>query len=274
MRGSDCMPCRSHKECDESIVRGSESHGGTVKAVLFDLGETLLNYGPLCSWTLYNQAARNTYRYLQSLGQPMVSFPRYWFIHWIGLWWNLLRSWWRRRDFNSLAILRRFGEKRGYRLTEDQWHGLEAMWYRPLANQSHIESNLPETLKLLSDRGLKLGILSNSFVHASALESHLKELGLLEFLPVRMFSYDFDYRKPDVRLFQEAIRRLEVRPQEVLFVGDRIDVDVRGSKAAGMIPVLKIAHTNAGKQLPKEVIRINHIAELPGILDRIERERI
>jgi HAD superfamily hydrolase (TIGR01662 family) len=240
-----------------------------IKAVLFDLGETLLNYGHLRPQILFNQAARLTYDYLRSLNQPIGSFSKYWMIHWAGLWWNLFRSWWRKRDFDSLATLRRYGEKEGYRLTENQWHDLESRWYRPLADQSHVESDLTETLKKLSDWGLKLGILSNSFVHSSALESHLNQLGILEFLTVRLFSYNFDYRKPDVRLFQEAIRQLGVHPQQVLFVGDRIAVDVRGSRAAGMIPVLKMAHTNAGKSLPSDLICIDRIAELPEILDRM-----
>lgn len=241
--------------------------GSSVRAVLFDLGETLLRFGRLRPSALFNQAARLSYDYLKGLGQPVGSFSRYWLVNWIGLRWNLLRSWIFKHDFDSLAILRRHGEKKGIHLTEPQWLGLVETWYRPLAQQSHIESDLRQTLQALTDRGLKLGILSNSFIHASSIDLHLQRLGLLEFFPVRMFSYEFGFRKPDVRIFREAARRLGVAPSEAVFVGDRIDADVCGSRAAGMIPVLMSAHTNFGKRFPKGTLRIDQIAELPDLLD-------
>lgn len=241
--------------------------GASVRAVVFDLGETLLRFGRLCPQTLFNQAARLSYDYLKALGQPVGSFPMYWVINWIGLRWNLLRSWIHKSDFDSLAVLRRHGEKKGIGLSEPQWLGLVEAWYRPLAEQAEIETDLRKTLQGLTDRGLKLGILSNSFIHASSIDLHLQRLGLLEYFPVRMFSYEFGFRKPDVRLFYEAARRLGVQPAETIFVGDRIGADVRGSRAAGMIPILLSAHTNIGKRSPDGVLRIDRIAELPAILD-------
>lgn len=241
--------------------------GAPVRAVLFDLGETLLRFGRLRPQTLFNQAARLSYDYLKGLGQPVGSYWRYWLVNWIGLRWNLLRSWMHKRDFDSLAVLRRHGEKKGFRLSDVQWLGLEEAWYRPLAQQARLEPDLPQTLRQLADRGLKLGILSNSFIHASAMDEHLRQLGLLGFFPVRMFSYEFGFRKPDLRFFCEAARRLGVPPAETLFVGDRIDADVRGSRAAGMIPILLSAHTNAGIHPPEGVLCIDRLAELPAILD-------
>jgi putative hydrolase of the HAD superfamily len=94
-----------------------------------------------------------------------------------------------------------------------------------------------------------------------------RQLGLLNFFPVRMYSYEFGFRKPDLRFFHEAARRLGVPPAQTLFVGDRIGADVRGSRAAGMIPVLLSAHTNTGKRPPEGVLCIDRLAELPAILD-------
>jgi putative hydrolase of the HAD superfamily len=241
--------------------------GTSVRAVLFDLGETLLRFGRLSPQTLFNKASRLSYDYLKELGQPVGSYARYWVVNWVGLRWNLLRSWMHKCDFDSLAVLRRHGEKKGFRLTDPQWLGLEEAWYRPLAQQVHVEPDLPQTLKQLADRGLKLGILSNSFIHASAMDEHLRQLGILNFFPVRMYSYEFGFRKPDLRFFHEAARRLGVPPAETIFVGDRIGADVRGSHAAGMIPVLLSAHTNAGKRPPEGVLCIDRLAELPAILD-------
>jgi len=257
VRDSDRSPDTEPRLADGSLVR----------AVLFDLGETLLRFGPLCPQALFNQAARLSYDYLKGLGQPVGSFARYWVVNWIGLRWNLLHSWIHKCDFDSLAVLRRHGEKKGIRLSDPQWLGLEEAWYRPLAQQVQVEPDLPNTLRQLADRGLKLGILSNSFIHASAMDEHLRQLGLLNFFPVRMFSYEFGFRKPDLRFFHEATRRLGVPPAETIFVGDRIGADVHGSRAAGMIPVLLSAHTNTGKRPPEGVLCIDRLAELPAILD-------
>jgi HAD superfamily hydrolase (TIGR01549 family) len=40
--------------------------------------------------------------------------------------------------------------------------------------------------------------------------------------------------KPDVRIFARACSATSVEPSDVVFVGDRLDVDVAGAKGAGM----------------------------------------
>ena len=45
-------------------------------------------------------------------------------------------------------------------------------------------------------------------------------------------------RKPDPEIFREASRRLSLRPEEIVHVGDRWDLDVKGALAAGCGAVL------------------------------------
>jgi putative hydrolase of the HAD superfamily len=47
-------------------------------------------------------------------------------------------------------------------------------------------------------------------------------------------SGDIGHQKPDPRIFQHALGLVGVAPHEAVFVGDRLDVDVAGAKAAGM----------------------------------------
>jgi HAD superfamily hydrolase (TIGR01509 family) len=42
------------------------------------------------------------------------------------------------------------------------------------------------------------------------------------------------YEKPDPRIFAAALAEAGVRPDEAVFVGDRLEVDVTGAKAARM----------------------------------------
>ena len=97
------------------------------------------------------------------------------------------------------------------------------------------------------DMGLKLGLLSNTFVPASCLDRHLAQLGLLEFLPIRLYSYQYPFRKPDPRIFRLAAERLGERAEQILYVGDRIDWDILPALKAGMHVALKPAYTDTGE---------------------------
>ena len=45
---------------------------------------------------------------------------------------------------------------------------------------------------------------------------------------------DIGYDKPDVRFYQEALRRCGLQPNEVLMVGDSMTTDVIGAQNAGI----------------------------------------
>jgi putative hydrolase of the HAD superfamily len=114
-----------------------------------------------------------------------------------------------------------------------------------------------------------MGIVSNTFVSASALNRHISQFGLMEFFDFIYYSYQFKKRKPHPEMFQAAIKKLALAPGEIVFVGDKINNDIRGSLAVGMVPVLKTTYANTNQQIPDNVIRINSIAELPAVIEQI-----
>ncbi|MHC4477644.1 MAG: HAD family hydrolase [Planctomycetota bacterium] len=240
-----------------------------IKAVLFDLGETLVNFGRFSSTRLFRQGARLSYDFLKSLGQPVGSFEYYCWRNLIAL---RIRHWLSavtKRDFNSLALLRHIGTKKGLKLDRQQWRQFAWLWYEPLSKVAWAEPKAAETLTALKNMGLKLGILSNTFVNGSSLEKHLEQLGMLDFFSVRIYSYEFDFRKPDLRIFKIAAERIGELLEDILFVGDRIATDIKPAAQAGMRPVLKAAYTNTGKKTPKGVWRIEHLDELPALVERM-----
>lgn len=238
----------------------------TIKAVLFDLGDTLINFGKVERATLFMEAARTSYDYLKKAGQPVGSFRLYVWRNVIGMRVKTALSEIIGRDFDSLKVLKYSGKRQGLKLSDEQWEDVNKCWYEPLRKRGSIEEDLAATLGKLRDSGLKLGIVSNTFVHACSLDAHLKELGILDFFGLRIYSYQLKFRKPDKRIFLEAAKRLQVAPEETLFVGDRIDKDVNGAVGAGMTAVLKTAYTSNGKKLPEGVSKINKISELPAIV--------
>ncbi|MBE3143965.1 MAG: HAD family hydrolase [Planctomycetes bacterium] len=241
----------------------------TIKAVMFDLGETLLNFGKVETMQVFRQSARLTYDYLMSYGQPAGNFGWYFVRNLIAiqvrtLWGNITG-----RDFDALSLLKRFGIRRGYKLSEEQWREVGWLWYEPLSRIAKVEQDMKETLGKLSGMGLKLGILSNTFISAGSLDRQLGQLGMLEFFPYRLYSYQFGYRKPDRRMFEAAIVKIGEPAENILFVGDRIYTDIRPALKAGMRAALKSAYTNEGKKVPAGVWRIEQISELPRIIEKV-----
>lgn len=243
-----------------------------VQAILFDLGQTLLEFGKLCNRCLFAASAQNSYQWLRQYSQSLPGFWRYKTKHILGLYLHLGRSWLTGDDFDSLELLKGYGKRYGFTLSEEQYRELSWIWYEPLSKQAYMESELPQTLDTLRAMKLKMGIVSNTFVHRDTLRQHLRQVGLDEFFPVQLYSYEFPWRKPDVRIFQEASKQIGVAPEKTLFVGDRVDTDVNGAFAAGMIPVFKRMAINRDVQVPDGVITIHKLAELPAVVKAIEEK--
>ncbi len=245
-----------------------------IKAVIFDLGETLLNFGSVNTGALFKEAARRSYEFLRQAGQPVGPYICYLWRSLGSLRMRAFLSDITGNDFDSRAVLRGYGEKKGFDLTEEQWRRMNWLWYEPLCEIANVEPTLAQTLTELRDAGLKLAIVSNTFVNADSLEEHLAREGVLDFFEVRMYSYQFEFRKPDRRIFIEAAGRVGCQPAEIIYVGDRIDKDVNGSIRAGMTPVLKTAYTNEGKKVPAGVAKIDRIAELPQLVSSMNHQRL
>jgi len=176
------------------------------------------------------------------------------------------------RDFDALALLEKTGVKKGIKLTPEQWRHLTWLWYKPLTEITKAEPGIKQTLITLKSSGLKLGVLSNTFVHGCALEKHLEQFGIADLFDIKLYSYQFPFRKPDLRIFKIAAERIAEPPESIVFVGDLIDKDIKPALKNGMVAVLKEAYSNAGKQLPPGAKKITQIAELPALIKKINTD--
>jgi len=243
-----------------------------IKAVLFDLGETLLNFGQVNTTGLFRQGAISSYDFLKNLGQPVGGFNYYYWRNMIAL---RVRHWLSNitgRDFDTLALLKKVGTKKGVKLNPEQWRHLAWLWYEPLSQVGQTEPKTKETLAALKNSGLKLGIVSNTFVNGSSLDEHLRQLGILDFFTVRVYSYEFNFRKPNTQIFKVAAKRIGETLENILYVGDRIDKDIKPAVKTGMQAVLKAAYTNAGKETPRGAWKIDRLCELPRLIEIINAD--
>ena len=124
---------------------------------MFDLGETLLNFGRFSATRIFRQGARLSYDYLKSCGQSVGNFEYYCWSNLIALRARHMVSNILKNDFNSTALLRSLGRRRGASLDGEQWRNFAWLWYEPLSKIATIEPKIKETLAALEKLGLKLG---------------------------------------------------------------------------------------------------------------------
>ena len=89
-----------------------------------------------------------------------------------------------------------------------------------------------EALQALKQKGYRLFAASNSFGHLQ--RSRLQYAGLLQYFEDTYISMDIGYDKPDIRFYQEALRRCQLSPDEVVMVGDSMTTDILGAINAGL----------------------------------------
>ena len=83
--------------------------------------------------------------------------------------------------------------------------------------------------------GVRSAVISNS---NGTIRSLMTRLGLLDRLDFVIDSGEEGVEKPDPRIFQVALARAGVKPEETAYIGDLYSIDVRGARAAGLRPVL------------------------------------
>lgn len=94
-----------------------------------------------------------------------------------------------------------------------------------------------EVLEQLHRAEIMLGVVSNSSFRGEVIRHELSKHGLTDHLSIVVASADYAVRKPNPLLFEAAAGLLGLSAEDIWFVGDRLDTDVAGARAAGMFPV-------------------------------------
>ncbi len=74
----------------------------------------------------------------------------------------------------------------------------------------------------------------SNFTYAPVIFAALKKLGINWFFNAVLVSEDVGWRKPNPKIFQEALKRLEVSAEKTVYVGDSPKEDIGGASALGM----------------------------------------
>jgi FMN phosphatase YigB (HAD superfamily) len=135
----------------------------------------------------------------------------------------------------------------------DEW-----MHERPLRHLAACRApGLGRLLAFLDDAGVPMGVLSDYPVRQK-----LRALGVAKHFSVVLSASDPEVNafKPNPRGFLAAAERWGLDPDDVLYVGDRVEVDAAGAAAAGM-PCVIVSRS----------ARPTHPANGTLVLDSLER---
>jgi putative hydrolase of the HAD superfamily len=142
----------------------------------------------------------------------------------------------------------------------EAFDGSATLWRRPTAG-------VREGLAAIAKTGVRLGVVSNA---EGTVEARLAELAICQVgagagvsVEVVIDSHVVGVEKPDPAIFGFALRAMDLDPARCLYLGDSVRIDVAGSSAAGLSPVLVTPEPSARHgAFP----RIRGVAELLPLL--------
>ena len=122
-------------------------------------------------------------------------------------------------------------------------------------------------LTALRERGLAIGLLSNTHWPRAFHEEFLARDGLAELIDARLYSSELSHLKPHPSVFRAALGAVGVDdPARAVFVGDRPLDDIHGAQQVGMRAVLR-----PNPNVPAyDVVPDAEIAALPELIALVD----
>ncbi|WP_018883242.1 HAD family hydrolase [Paenibacillus massiliensis] len=121
-------------------------------------------------------------------------------------------------------------------------------WYSEFAGHTTMMQGAEELLHDLRAQGFRLGLITNGSVAVQ--NRKLDQLQLRAYFETVIVSQAVRLDKPDRRIFELALQRMKVSPQETWYVGDHPVNDVQGASRAG----LRTVWLEGFEEWPDEVI--------------------
>jgi len=174
-------------------------------------------------------------------------------------------AWARSRDEHSSATLDSVLQAAGVD-ADDHFLASYHAWWEP-----HTLTD-PDALPLLRElrqRGIKVGVLSNTMWPRSAHEQIFVRDEVLELIDGAVYTSEIDWVKPHQEAFSAVMAAIgETDPTACVFVGDRPYDDIHGAKSAGMRAVLIMNSDVPGYEAAEPDATITRLAELMDYIDR------
>jgi HAD superfamily hydrolase (TIGR01509 family) len=157
----------------------------------------------------------------------------------------------------------------GYaRIRERFYEFLEDMELRA-AREVTVYPGAVETLRILRNRGLRIGLVTNNG-HAGT-EMTLGKYHLAVFFDAVVTRDDCEEMKPDGAPIRKLLAKMNVVPEEAILVGDGV-IDILAARAAGLPSVAVATGPFPSERLLKAEpdYLLGSVNDLPLLIERIE----
>lgn len=225
-----------------------------IKAVLFDIDDTLFDSG-----TLAKMARMNAIKAMIECGLPIKNVQKGY-----SLLMKIVEKYGSNYDEHFDRLLETLGCTRDPKIIAAgiiAYHDTKLGYIKP-------NPDVIPTLIALRDEGCKLGIVSNG--RSVKQWEKLIRLGLHHFFDAVIISEDVGSEKPQSKIFRVALEELGVKPEETIYVGDDSETDVLGANKAGLISIRVIKQKHEEPILNKDMqpkFTITKISELLSIFE-------
>lgn len=242
-----------------------------IRAVIFDMGETLLKFvrPGNGTWREFEDSGiRGVYRYLVRQGHPIASQED----EFVEAMFRRLAQGWEQSTGGHINLRATDWIAAGaadHALTLDELALMEAVkhYARPLREGLTATPGAAETLARLQSSGYRIGLISNTIWPAELHIEDLAEQGLLPYLEHLVFSGEKGVWKPNPRIFEDVLRALDVTPETAVFVGDSPREDIVGAQHVGMRAIWMRSREFPLRDVRPDAV-IESLPEVPPILDR------
>ncbi len=199
---------------------------GTVEAVVFDWGGTLTPWHPL---DLREQWLRYAEVYdperADELSARILSAED--------------DAWRAGREHHRSATLDEIFRGVGVEPTGERHEQALAAYHEFWEPHTYTDPDVPDLLADLRERGIKVGVLSNTLWTREFHERVFRRDEVLHLIDGAVYSSEIPWTKPHPEAFRAALAAVGVeQPARAVFVGDRPFDDIHGAKQVGMRAVL------------------------------------
>lgn len=231
---------KSLKEVPKIVSKEKE-----IRAVLFDLGDTLLSHNYFEKWEeerdrkLWGLCEKNCRRFDIDLSEYM--FEKEVFVR------RMNKQ--RHKSFKEIKFTD-FVNKFVKKICLSAPKGFTKKYYNLYMKYALASyKSMPytqEILKELSRKKYKLGVITNTWHSRDFVNKVLKKLKIKKYFDVLIVSSEEGTFKPNPGLFAKALKRVKVVPKNAIFVGNELEADIYGAEGA-CLKTIQVINKNGGK---------------------------
>lgn len=140
-----------------------------------------------------------------------------------------------------------------------------------LVEKAELRDGAREVVHRLREMGYRLGVVSNN--DRLVVKLTLEKFGLINYFDAIVARGDVDKMKPDELPILECVKKLGVRPQEAVYVGDTA-VDVVAAKRAGVYAIGIVGGLDSKDSLEESGPNyiIEDLSQITRLLDALGKE--